>query len=99
MGRKKQKPRACARGLLVRFLDDADGLRAWPLGARLDFEGNLLATLQPVEVALGGAAVEEVLLPILGRDKAEAAVRNQFLDGDCWRFHLLCLETGHHSTC
>src|SRR5439155_1245961 len=95
---KKQEPRACTRGLLVRFLDDANGLRAWPLGARLDFEGNLLATLQPVEVALDAAAVEEELLTVFGCDKPEATVRDQFLDGACGHFHLLFLELKAYST-
>src|SRR5207247_10008400 len=95
---EKETRLACARGLLVRSLDRADGLRAWPLGARLDLEGHLLAALQPVEVTLDSAAVEEELLTVFGCDKPEATVRDQFLDGACGHFHLLFLELKAYST-
>jgi hypothetical protein len=55
--------------------------RARALGAGLDLEGHTLAGAQAVEVALGAAAVEEVLLAIVGCDEAEAAVADELLDG------------------
>src|SRR5207248_3118288 len=81
----KRKPRAAeprgASGNVSGVLGDPDALRARALGARLDLEGDLLAAVQAVEVALGAAAVEEVLLPVLGRDEAEATVGDELLDG------------------
>src|SRR6266851_6049298 len=79
-------------------LDRANGLRARALRARLDLESHLLPALQPVEVTLGSTAVEEELLTVLGCDKAEATVRDQFLDGACRHFHLLSLELKAYST-
>jgi hypothetical protein len=38
--------------------------------------------------------VEEEFLTVFGSDKAEATVRDQFLDGACRHFHLLSLELG-----
>src|SRR5438270_4592892 len=70
----------------------ADALGARALRARLDFERNLLATLQSVEVTLGSTAVEKVFLSVLGLDKSKATMRNQLLDGTCGHFHLLSLE-------
>src|SRR5260370_5431436 len=87
-----KKPRAFARGSLVVELSDADALGARALRARLDFERNLLATLQSVEVTFGSTAVEKVFLSVLGLDKSKATIRNQLLDGACGHFHLLSLE-------
>jgi hypothetical protein len=36
--------------------------------------------------------VEEEFLTVFGSDKAEATVRDQFLDGACRHFHLLYLS-------
>src|SRR5690348_1902469 len=79
-------------------LGDADALGARALRARLDFERNLLATLESVEVSLGATAVEEVFLSVLGLDKSKATIRNQLLDGACGHFHLLSLERRGYST-
>src|ERR1700720_3012523 len=95
----KKAPDLAARGsFLVTNLDRADGPRAWPLGARLDLESHLLAALQTVEVTFGSAAVEEEFLTVFGCDKAEATVRDQFLDGACRHFHLLYLSNLGYST-
>jgi len=53
------------------------------LGALLDLELDLLAALEAVEVERGieGAAMEEVLLRVLGGDESEAAVSDDLLDG------------------
>src|SRR5690242_13664372 len=76
----KKAPSLKARGFAGSFLRDADALGARALRARLDFERDLLATLEAVEVAFGATAVEEVFLSVLGLDKSKAAIRNQFLD-------------------
>src|SRR5439155_23270231 len=57
-------------------------LRARPLRALLDLELDLLAATQAVEVQRRGQAVamEEVLLPIVSGDEAEAAVGDDLLD-------------------
>ena len=57
------------------------GARA--LGALLDIELDALSADQTVEVERGvePAAMEEVLLRILGGDEAEAAIGNDLLDG------------------
>src|SRR3981189_1719254 len=70
----------------------ADALGARALGARLDFERNLLATLEAVEVTFGATAVEKVFLSVLGLDKSKATIRNQLFDGASGHFHLLSLE-------
>src|SRR5205823_9585121 len=57
----------------------ADALGARALGARLDFELDLLATLEAVEVAFGATAVEKVFLSVLCLDKSKATIRNEFL--------------------
>src|SRR2546422_11724314 len=91
--REQKKARALRLGLSgCRNLGYADALGARALRARLDFERNLLATLEAVEVAFGATAVEEVFLSVLGLDKSKATIRNQFLDGASWHFHLLSLE-------
>src|SRR2546423_15696117 len=88
----KKAPSLSARGLAGSLLRDADALGARALRARLDFERNLLATLEAVEVAFGATAVEEVFLSVLGLDESKAAIGNQLLDGACGHFHLLSLE-------
>src|SRR5437868_10861811 len=70
----------------------ADALGARALRARLDFERNLLAALQSIEVTFGATAVEKVFLSVLGLDKSKATIRNQLLDGACRHLHLLSLE-------
>src|ERR1041385_8584508 len=74
-------------------LDDADGAGPGALRDRFDVEGHLLAAVQAVEVAFGPAAVEEVFLPVLGCDKAEATVGYELFDGAVWHFHLLLSRT------
>src|SRR5437868_1191316 len=89
----KKRARACARALSgFRTLSYADALGARALGARLDFELNLLATLEAVEVAFGATAVEEVFLSVLGLDKSKATIRNQFFDSASRHSYLLSLE-------
>src|SRR6266705_6017660 len=88
----KKSPGSLRGSFWLSNLGDADALGARALGARLDFELNLLATLEAIEVALGATAVEEVFLSVLGLDKSKATIRNQFLDGASWHFHLLSLE-------
>src|SRR5438128_7978274 len=83
---------------LVSYLGDADALRARALRARLDFERNLLATLEAVEVTLGATAVEKVFLSVLGLDKSKAAIRNQFLDSASRHSYLLSLERRAYSS-
>ena len=53
------------------------------LGARLDLELNSLSADEPIKVERGveAAAMEEVLLLVLGGDEAEAAVGDDLLDG------------------
>src|SRR5437879_4609652 len=87
-------------GLFSRFLclESADALGARALGARLDLERDLLATLEAVEVTFGATPVEEEFLTVFGCDKAEATVRDQLLDGACRHFHLLSLELKAYST-
>src|SRR5215469_7152612 len=65
------------------LLRDANAVRARALRARLDLEGHPLTTGQRVEVQrrIDPAAVEEVLLAVLGLDEAEAAVGDDLLDG------------------
>src|SRR5437763_2919767 len=92
-GEGNKKARACARAFSgFRTLSYADALGARALGARLDFELNLLATLEAVEVAFGATAVEKVFLSVLCLDKSKATIRNEFLDGASGHFHLLSLE-------
>src|SRR5215472_12913315 len=64
-------------------LCDANAVRARALRARLDLERHSLTTGQRVEVQrrIDPAAVEEVLLAVLGLDEAEAAVGDDLLDG------------------
>src|SRR5690242_12557193 len=64
-------------------LGAADVRGARSLGALLDFELDPLAAGQAVEVERGieAAAMEEVLLLILGADEAEAAIGDDLLDG------------------
>src|SRR5438270_9742247 len=91
--REQKKPRAEARGLyLVVELRDPDALGARALRARLDFERNLLATLEAIEVAFGATAVEKVFLSVLGLDESKATIRNQLFDSACGHYHLLSLE-------
>src|SRR5690242_20277407 len=66
--------------------------RARALGTHLDLVCNLLPTLEGVEVAVSAALVEEILLPVIGRDESKTAVRNDLLDGACRHLRLLCLE-------
>src|SRR5689334_14448116 len=63
--------------------------RARALGTHLDLVCNLLPTLEGVEVAVSAALVEEILLPIIGRDESKTAVRNDLLDGACRHLRLL----------
>src|SRR3979411_1270344 len=78
----KRKPRAAEpRGAPIWVLGDPDALGARALGARLDLEGDLLAPVEAVEIGLGAAAVEEVLLAVLSCDKAKAPVGDELLDG------------------
>src|SRR5437868_3520374 len=91
-GEKTKSPEPWLGAFLVVGLGDADALGARALGARLDFERNLLATLQPIEVALGATAVEEVFLSVLGLDESKATIRNQLFDSACGHYHLLSLE-------
>src|SRR5947209_20294018 len=69
-----------------RFLGCAHPHRARALLAGLDLERDGLAAVQGVEVerAVETAAVKEVLLPVLGRDEAEAAVTDDLLDCSVW---------------
>src|SRR5918995_1123752 len=62
---------------------DVAGARA--LRILPDLELDLLAALQPIEVERGRqrAAVEEVVLAVLGRDEAEASLGDDLLDGAC----------------
>src|SRR5258707_14832517 len=76
--RKRRAP-SSARGLDWLECPDAPCARA--LGARLDLERDLLATLKGVEVTLGAAPVEEEFLSVLGRDESKTAIRNELLDG------------------
>src|SRR5713226_1284875 len=87
-----------ARGSLGPPLEGADALGARALRAGFDLEAHLLATLEAVEVTFGATPVEEEFLSVLGCDKAEAAVRDQFLDGACRHFHLLYLSNLGYST-
>jgi hypothetical protein len=75
-----------------RSLGYADALGARALGARLDFERNLLATLEAVEVTFGATAVEKVFLSVLGLDKSKATIRYQLLDCSGRHVDLLSLE-------
>jgi hypothetical protein len=61
----------------------ADVRRSGPLRARFDLELDPLATHEAVEIERGieAAAMEEVLLLILGADEAEAAIGDDLLDG------------------
>src|SRR2546428_12503055 len=96
MWRTKKAPGLATQGSFRCFvwLDGADAASARTLGARLDLEGHLLATAEAVEVTFGATPVEEEFLTVFGCDKAEATVRDQFLDGACGHFHLLSLELG-----
>ena len=61
----------------------ANVVRARTLGALLDLELDALATGETIEVegCVEGAAMEEVLLLILGCDEAEASIGDDALDG------------------
>src|SRR5438128_8679617 len=88
-----KKARALRLGLSgCRCLGYADALGARALRARLDFERNLLATLEAVEVTFGATAVEKVFLSVLGLDESKATIRNQLFDSACGHYHLLSLE-------
>ncbi len=50
------------------------------LGARLSYELNLGAGIQPVEVG-GAAAVEEVVITVFGGNKPKTTLGNELLDG------------------
>src|ERR1700674_2269075 len=95
-----KKKRAPPSGALFHGLnlEGSDALGARALGARLDLERDLLATLEAVEVTCGATPVEEEFLTVFGCDKAEATVRDQFLDGACRHFHLLSLSNLGYST-
>ena len=56
------------------------------LGTLLDVELDALAALKAVEVEgrVEPAAMEEVFLPILGGDEAEAAIGDDLLDWYRW---------------
>src|SRR5215210_1470842 len=58
-------------------------LRAGPLGALLDLEGDLLSADKAVEVQRGiqAVAVKEVFLLVIRCDEAESAIGNDLLDG------------------
>src|SRR3989338_3124494 len=59
--------------------------------AGLDLEVDLLATYEAIELqgAIEPVTVEEVLLAVLGRDEAEAAVGYDLLDGACGHVNLV----------
>src|SRR5204863_2282017 len=61
----------------------ADVPRATALGALLDFELDLLTAVEAIEVERRSQAVamEEVILPVLAGDEAEASIRNDLFDG------------------
>src|SRR5207302_4335011 len=88
----KKSPELSLGAFWLSDLGYADALGARALRARLDFERNLLATLQSVEVTFSATAVEKVFLSVLGLDKSKATIRNQLFDGACGHFHLLSLE-------
>src|SRR6266545_6065147 len=69
--KNKKGPSLRSGPYLVPYLRDADALGARALGARLDFERDLLATLEAIEVAFGATAVEEVFLSVLGLDESK----------------------------
>src|SRR4029079_14772149 len=79
----RKRPPSGEGGSVSRRSGGLDVLGAVALGVRLDLEGDPLAAGEPVEVERRGeaAAVEEVLLAVLGRDEAEAAVGDDLLDG------------------
>src|SRR5712692_4522212 len=91
----KRSGRGNALGRICRArLGGAHAVRARALLALLDLEGNGLAATQAVEVKrlLDAAAMEEVLLPVLGGDKAKAAVGDDLLHGSLRHSSLLLLE-------
>jgi hypothetical protein len=66
--------------------------------ARLDLELDALAAVQAVKVEgrVQTGAVEEILGPVLGRDEAEAAIRDELLYGPSG--HLSTLASRHAVT-
>lgn len=68
---------------LTERLGRADLARPRALRALLDLERDALAASEAIEVERGleAVTVEEVFLPVLGRDEAEAAIGNDLLDG------------------
>ena len=72
-----------ARGGSPGALSCVNSACAWPLGALLDLELDLLTADEAIEVKRGveAAAMEEIFLRILCGDEAEAAVGDDLLDG------------------
>src|SRR5262245_27899125 len=81
-GHEKSRPRN-AGGFALDGSGGLNVLRPGTLRVLLDVEADLLAADEAVEVDRRGepVAVEEVVLPVVGGDEAEAAVRDELLDG------------------
>src|SRR5438128_12540309 len=81
---KKAGPVPAAGSPLV-VLGELDPVRARTLLARFDLEAHSLTTGKRIEVdaRVKPGPVEEILLPVFGRDEAESAVRDQLLYGPC----------------
>jgi hypothetical protein len=64
-------------------LGGANSVRPWALGALLDVELDTLAATEAVKVEgrLEAVAVEEIFLLTVVGDEAEAAIRDDALDG------------------
>jgi hypothetical protein len=77
-----------------------DVLCASALGALLDIELDLLAAGETIEVQGSSQAVamEEVFLPILGGDEAEAAIGDDLLDGTGGHSDLQCFPNWESTT-
>src|SRR5438105_15500881 len=81
-----KRPVAAATGLSKSLLlRELDPVGARTLLARLDLERHALAARERIEVhgRVKPCPMEEVLLPVLSRDEAEPAVRDQLFYGPC----------------
>jgi hypothetical protein len=69
----------------TRASGELDAVRPRPLLTWLDLETDTLPARQRVEVdaRVETGPMEEVLLPVFGRDEPETAVGDQLLDGPC----------------
>src|ERR1700704_2705504 len=78
---KTKTPRQVARGFLWVFLDlGANVGRSGTLGARLSYKTDLDPGIQPIEIDRA-AAMEEVVVAVIGGDKPESALGDELLDG------------------